>query len=98
MPQTLQKLVKEVDNVCHVYGKEVSTIKSKLYDKEDECEKLKVEKISLMKQVASLNEAVNATKWVDFKQNALHPPQVRHCSLETYQLVTLMKINCITVI
>ncbi len=68
MSQTLKKLVKEVDNVCHVYGKELSIIKSKLVDKE--CEKLKVENISLRKQVASLNEAVKPPKWVDFKHNA----------------------------
>ncbi len=35
--------------------------------------KLNVENISLQKQVASLNEAMKARKWVDFKQNALTP-------------------------
>ncbi len=62
MPQTLKKLVKVVDNLCRVYGNELYTIKSKLSDKEDECEKLKVENISLRKQVTS-----------SFKQNAPTP-------------------------
>ncbi len=56
----LPKLDKELGNLCHVYGKDLSNVKSKLADKERECLKLKVENISAREYVASLNKAVKA--------------------------------------